>query len=248
MTTPKRESAIPAALAQLVPVKHERFAERVYESLFHAILTAKLAPKTRLPSEVQLATFFQVSRPVVRQALDRLRSDQLIESVRGSGTFVRSDWPQVSTSPPQELDLSHWLHGQELRLVLEPECAHWAALRRSQSDLQGIAAALDGFEQAAAKGDVAHHFDFQFHEAIAKAGANPRMLQVIQTLQYDVSHAVNMTRHLVRLKPWQRTRDVLEEHREIYRSIERQDAESARRAMRSHIEKARIRMLEPSPN
>jgi GntR family transcriptional repressor for pyruvate dehydrogenase complex len=57
-----------------------------------------------------------------------------------------------------------------------------------------------------------------------------------------------MTRHLVRLKPWQRTRDVLDEHRDIYRSIERQDAESARRAMRSHIEKARIRMLEPSPN
>ena len=95
---------------------------------------------------------------------------------------------------------------------------------------------------------MAHHFDFGFHEAIAQASANPRMLQVIQTLQYDVSHAVNMTRHLVRLKPWQRTHDVLDEHREIYRCIARQDAEGARRAMRSHIEKARIRMLEPSPN
>ena len=248
MTTPERESAMPSALAQLDPVKHERFAERVYESLFHAILTGKLAPTTRLPSEQQLATFFQVSRPVLRQALDRLRSDQLIESVRGSGTFVRPDWPQVSARLPQESDISHWLHGQELRLVLEPECAHWAALRRNQSDLQSMAAALAGFEQASAKGGVAHHFDFQFHEAIAKACANPRLLQVIQTLQYDVSHAVNMTRHLVRLKPWQRTRDVLDEHRDIYRSIERQDAESARRAMRSHIEKARIRMLEPSPN
>ncbi|WP_300711555.1 FadR/GntR family transcriptional regulator [Limnohabitans sp.] len=248
MTTPERESAPSNALARLQPVKHERFAERVYESLFHAILTGKLAPTTRLPPEQQLATFFQVSRPVVRQALDRLRSDQLIESVRGSGTFVRPDWQQVSTRPPQEPDISHWLHGQELRLVLEPECAHWAALRRNQADLQNMAAALDGFEQAAAKGDVAHHFDFQFHEAIARASANPRMLQVIQTLQYDVSHAVNMTRHLVRLKPWQRTHDVLDEHRDIYRSIERQDAESARRAMRSHIEKARIRMLEPSPN
>jgi GntR family transcriptional repressor for pyruvate dehydrogenase complex len=248
MTAPQRKSLLPAALARLEPVKHERFAERVYESLFHAILTGKLAPRTRLPSELQLATFFQVSRPVVRQALDQLRSDQLIESVRGSGTFVRPDWPQVSAAPPQEPDISHWLHGQELRLVLEPECAYWSALRRSQADLKSMTEALDGFEQAAAKGDVAHHFDFQFHEAIGKASANPRMLQVIRTLQYDVSHAVNMARHLVRLKPWQRTTDVLNEHREIYRSIEGQDAESARRAMRSHIEKARLRMLEQSPN
>jgi GntR family transcriptional repressor for pyruvate dehydrogenase complex len=248
MSTPERDSSPPAALTRLEPVKHERFAERVYESLFHAILTGKMAPKSRLPSEVQLASFFQVSRPVVRQALDRLRSDQLIESVRGSGTFVRPDWPQASARPPQAPDISHWLHGQELRLVLEPECAHLAALRRSQADLQRMASALEGFEQAAAKGDVAHHFDFEFHEAIAQASANPRMLQVIQTLQYDVSHAVNMTRHLVRLKPWQRTNDVLQEHREIYRCIERQDAEGARRAMRSHIEKARIRMLEPSPS
>ena len=45
-----------------------------------------------------------------------------------------------------------------------------------------------------------------------------------------------------------RTHDVLDEHREIYRCIERQDAEGARRAMRSHIEKARIRMLEPTPS
>ena len=248
MRAAESDPALPEALSRLEPVKHERFAERVYESLFHAILTGKLAPQTRLPSEVQLATFFQVSRPVVRQALDRLRSDQLIASVRGSGTFVRPDWPQVSARPPKEPDISHWLHGQELRLVLEPECAHLAALRRSQADLQRMASALEGFEQAAAKGDVAHHFDFEFHEAIAQASANPRMLQVIQTLQYDVSHAVNMTRHLVRLKPWQRTSDVLQEHREIYRCIEGQDAEGARRAMRSHIEKARIRMLEPSPS
>ena len=248
MTLPERESAALSALQRLEPVRHERFAERVYESLFHAILTGKLPPEMRLPSEVQLARFFQVSRPVVRQALDRLRSDRLIESVRGSGTFVRSDWPQTAVRPPQAPDISHWLHGQELRLVLEPECAHLAALRRSQADLQRMAAALQGFEQAAAKGDVAHHFDFGFHEAIAQASANPRMLQVIQTLQYDVSHAVNMTRHLVRLQPWQRSQDVQAEHREIFGCIERQDAESARRAMRSHIEKARIRMLEPSPS
>ena len=175
MSPPDHDATHASPLSRLEPVKHERFAERVYESLFHAILTGKLAPTTRLPSELQLASFFQVSRPVVRQALDRLRSDRLIESVRGSGTFVRADWPQATSHPPRQADISHWLNGQELRLVLEPECARLAALRRSQDDLQRMSAALSGFEQASAKGDVAHHFDFEFHEAIAQASANPRI-------------------------------------------------------------------------
>ena len=68
-----------AAGLGLEPVRHERFAERVYDSLIHSIMTGKLVPDTRLPSEVQLASFFQVSRPVVRQALDRLRQDRLVE-------------------------------------------------------------------------------------------------------------------------------------------------------------------------
>jgi len=62
----------------------------------------------------------------------RVPAVHALVSVRGSGTFVRPDWPQASARPPKEPDISHWLHGQELRLVLEPECAFLAALRRSQ--------------------------------------------------------------------------------------------------------------------
>ena len=65
-------------------VRAERFAERVYESLFYAIATGKIAPGSKLPAELELAALFDVSRPVVRQALDRLREDQLVDSRRGS--------------------------------------------------------------------------------------------------------------------------------------------------------------------
>lgn len=235
--------------AGLEPIRHERFAERVYESLFHSIMTGKLAPDTRLPSEVQLAAFFQVSRPVIRQALERLRQDRLVEPLRGSGTYVRS----ISTPPdPAQptlryaTDLSHIAHGLELRLVIEPECASLAALRHTPADLARMAAMLDGFEKASARGDVAHHFDYGFHETIAQATANPRMVKVLQSLEYDVSHAVNLWRHMAQMKPWQRTQDVLDEHRTIFELIRRHDAEGARHAMRSHVEKARVRMRDPA--
>lgn len=234
----------------LEPVRHERFAERIYDSLFHAIMTGKLAPDSRLPSELQLATFFQVSRPVVRQALHQLRQDRLVESIRGSGTYIRTNpvsIPAVTAARPVTR-MSDILHGLELRLVIEPECAYLAALRRKSKDLLRMEEMLDGFEKASARGDVAHHFDYGFHETIARATANPRMTQVLRTLQYDVSHAVNLWRHMAGMKPWQRTQDALDEHRAIFELIRHQDAEGARRAMRSHVEKARIRMLEATPD
>jgi GntR family transcriptional repressor for pyruvate dehydrogenase complex len=220
----------------LEPVRHERFAERVYESLFHAIMTGKLAPDTRLP------------RPVVRQALDRLRQDRLIESIRGSGTYVRATDKAPDAPTHTGADMGYLIHGLELRLVIEPECAYLAALRRTKADLDNMARMLSGFENAAANGDVAHHFDFGFHEAIAQASANPRMAQVLKSLEYDVSHAINLWRHMAQLKPWRRTQDAIGEHRAIYELIQQQDAEGARRAMRSHVEKARIRMLDATPD
>ncbi|RYG06323.1 MAG: FadR family transcriptional regulator, partial [Burkholderiales bacterium] len=122
-----------------------------------------------------------------------------------------------------------------------------SALRRKPADLARMEAMLDGFEQATATGDVAHHFDYGFHETIAQSTANPRMAQVLKSLEYDVSHAVNLWRHMAQMKPWQRTQDALDEHRALFELIKRQDADGARHAMRSHVEKARVRMQDAAP-
>lgn len=248
MARPEPSDAAPARpAAEALPLppapRGERFAERVYDSLFHAIMTGQLAPGARLPAELSLATRFQVSRPVVRQALDRLRAEGLLQSVRGSGSYVAPQ-PAAALAQPSAADLGHILHGLELRLMVEPECAHLAALRRQSADLARMRQMLDGFEQAHARGDVAHHFDYGFHEAIAQATANPRLVGVLKMLEYDVSRAVNLWRHLAHMKPWRRTQEALDEHRALYALIESQDAEAARRCMRAHVENARVRMMQ----
>ena len=234
----------------LAPVRHERLAEQVYESLFHLIMSGKLPPRSKLPSEVALASEFGVSRPIVRQALSRLRDARLIMSVRGSGTLVCST-PQPIPVAPLARDpdtLQHFLYGLELRLVVEPECAYLAAKRRSAKDIQRIRVELEGFEKAALKGDTAHHFDFGFHRNIAKATGNPRLLQVIDTLEYDLSHAVSLWRHLARETTKHNLQAALAEHREIFKFIQSQEANAARRAMHRHLENARMRLLEVREN
>ena len=65
------------------------YADQAYAYLFHQITIGAYAEGEQLPSENELCDLFGISRPVVRKALERLRDDDLIDSRRGSGSFVK---------------------------------------------------------------------------------------------------------------------------------------------------------------
>jgi DNA-binding GntR family transcriptional regulator len=58
------------------------------------ITSGRLRPGDRLPSEPTLTEDLQVSRSVVRQALNRLEQDGLLRRVKGRGTFVAESSPR----------------------------------------------------------------------------------------------------------------------------------------------------------
>lgn len=242
------------AFADLQNSKAERLADRVYENLFHAIVTGMITVGTRLPSENSLAKEFDVSRPVLREALDKLREDGLITSVRGSGNYVqnavsaRAEGNGNDESDRDALErIGDLLNGIELRLVVEPEAAWLAARRRGPSDIARMRAALDRFDEAVKQDAILHHHDYAFHEAVATATCNSRIVETLKSLEYDVSRSVNLMRFLVQFQPHVRTDAVQAEHEEIFRHIEAGAATKARRAMRNHIEHARIRMMSSRP-
>jgi DNA-binding FadR family transcriptional regulator len=242
------------AFADLQNSKAERLADRVYENLFHAIVTGMITVGTRLPSENSLAREFDVSRPVLREALDKLREDGLITSVRGSGNYVqnavsaRAEGHGNDESDRDALErIGDLLNGIELRLVIEPEAAWLAARRRGPSDIARMRAALDRFDEAVKQDAILHHHDYAFHEAVATATCNSRIVETLKSLEYDVSRSVNLMRFLVQFQPHVRTDAVQAEHEEILRHIEAGAATKAKRAMRNHIEHARIRMMSNRP-
>ena len=67
-----------------------RLDSRVYSELLDAIRFGRFALGQRLPSENELAQTYNVSRPIIRVALSRLREDGLIVSKQGAGSFVSS--------------------------------------------------------------------------------------------------------------------------------------------------------------
>ncbi|MEV6800160.1 GntR family transcriptional regulator [Micromonospora rifamycinica] len=77
-------------LGELDPDDPKQASQQIANKLRAAILTRRLAPGDKLPSQPDLAARYGVARETVKRALDLLRAERLIVSRQGSGAFVRA--------------------------------------------------------------------------------------------------------------------------------------------------------------
>src|ERR1700691_1042942 len=143
---PRRDRSDEIAEGLFETTRPRGLHERIHRSLVHAITSGRYEKGARLPSEPELATAFAVSRPVVRQALDRLRRDGLVKSLRGSGNYVVGIDELIAarllSASGSLLQTQLMLDDLEFRLVIEPESAFFAARRRGLADMDRIEMAL----------------------------------------------------------------------------------------------------------
>jgi len=219
-------------------------SDAVFDRMLRAIKSGAYGVDERLPTEHTLAAEFQVSRPVVRDALQRLRDQGLIYSRRGAGSFVRDHGLREPLGFGQMENLSDLQHCYDFRLTIEPEGAAMAATRRTDAALAEIRSALDLLRDATNRQAHRADADFMFHLAIAKASGNPYFSTAMQALEEHI--AVGMRFHGMSLRS---TSDglahVFTEHTAIYDSIRAGDAEGARQMMKTHLSGSRDRLFEP---
>src|SRR3954468_16037094 len=120
-----------------------KLADIVHEQLFRLITRGEFPKGCKLPPEGALAGRFGVSRPVIRDALSRLKDEGYVRSQRGSGTVVvRGEAPGQQAYPPIRT-VSDLLRSYEFRITVESATASMAAERREASDLADIERTLD---------------------------------------------------------------------------------------------------------
>ena len=114
--------------------------DEIAQELSRRILGKQLHAGDRLPSERDLCEQFSVSRPVIREALSRLKSEGLVAIKRGVGVFVTERDPREAFKI-QEIDIDHKLsvtHVMELISTVEVSATRLAAARRTADDLKQI--------------------------------------------------------------------------------------------------------------
>jgi GntR family transcriptional repressor for pyruvate dehydrogenase complex len=215
-------------------VKTSRLYEQIVQQVEDSITQGQLKPGDQLPAERDLAQRFGVSRTAVREAVKTLREKGLVEAYSGRGTFVTNGTSQAIR---QSLDLMIRINQQEgsanlaeLRLVLEPEIAGLAASRIEDQLLSTMREAVAVMERNLHDPDAYVEADLDFHLALAEAAGNPLILSLLDSI-------VGLLRE-------QRSRifDVdggpergQFHHKRILAAIEKRDPESAREAMRAHL-------------
>jgi GntR family transcriptional repressor for pyruvate dehydrogenase complex len=217
--------------------REPRLSDKVSQLIRDRILSGRLSPGDRLPSERELGEMFGVSRTVIREAVRALAAKGLIEVRSGSGLRVApADASNVQESMTLFLRAAtldyEKLH--EVRKVLEVHIAGLAADRATPEDGERLRDAARRMEQTASDGkdidlDAVAQRDLDFHAAVAAATHN----ELFMLLMDPIGEALISVRRANLRVNLEQTLDL---HRDVVERIAAGDVAGARAAMARHLD------------
>ena len=225
-------------------VRQRRLSDDIVAQLETMILEGTLRAGERLPAERALAEQFGVSRPSLREAIQKLVAKGLLVSRQGGGNYVAAELGSTFSDP-----LLHLLESNpdaqrdllEFRHTLEGSCAFYAAQRATPVDHERLRAAFDELQRCYAPNSKASRAeegaaDARFHLAIAEASHNAVLLHTIRGL-FDLLKRNVVTNIGGMYAQREETRDMLiSQHRALYEAILEGRAEDARALSNRHID------------
>ncbi|MXN53250.1 FCD domain-containing protein [Shinella sp. AETb1-6] len=212
------------------------------------IASGRLMPGNKLPGEHEMASAFNVSRNVIREAIACLRADGVIESRQGLGAFVldpreRQAIRIYSNALENEDKLKSLF---ELRGLLEVLAAELAASRRTDVQLEAIRSALARMEGDEKLTYASVDADLDFHHRVAEATNNEYIIEFLNFMGQRIRRTIFAARASHNIDAIVET--TIAEHRTIFEAISAQDVTAAGQAMRKHIDGAARRLgLSSSP-
>lgn len=227
------DAVSPNAISANLAVVRQSLGEVVYERLLSAILSGQFDGGDEL-SEVTLAEQFGVSRTPVREALNRLANDGLVENGRNRRATVRTMTRQMVVEVYQ------------VRQCLESGAARFAASLIDENEI----ARLEQFAATVPTGggsidqEQALQFDAVLHASIANHCGNRRLAE-------EVHRYSNFVPIFQRLAGRRDDRLLLayEQHLKIIDALRNHDGDAAARAMSEHIQSAlHVLLLDVFPN
>lgn len=162
------------------PIKKTRLSQAAVEMLTYQIHTGILRPGERLPPERVLSSSLGVSRTVIREALEILHSQDLIEVIGGE-RFIRShSFDEIIALIPKTFtpDDSFILEMMELRIVLDCYMAKKAAGNPNPEMIEKMQTSIDTMHTLLEKGSVSFASDIAFHHYMAEASGNSALVSI----------------------------------------------------------------------
>ena len=203
--------------------RHISLREQAYSAIKRLIITCELRPGEIL-SEPALSSQLDIGRTPIRQAIDRLLGDGLVEVMPRKGTIVK----------PVSLD--EIFNIIDVRVVNETFCVRVAAAQAGPDVALQLKRNLDAMLAAAHQREIETiaGLDQQFHALIAGSVRNPVMSDLLRNL-----HERSARMWFISLSANEQHLRICDEHAAIVDGIAKQDPDLAEQAMRAHIQSFR---------
>lgn len=201
--------------------KRATLKTQVYEYLKEKIILGDLKPGERLIEE-KIAEELNISRSPIREAIQMLEKDRILNVNRSGGVTV------------VQPTIEDYQYLYECRVVMEPLAAYYAAERCTPEKLEAIRKSLLRMRDISALKDTKdiREAKIDFHESLAEASLNPFLISIIS--QFRVINS--FYRKAILHETPQHFTEALTEHQNIFQAIADQEPELARRLMKEHIE------------
>ena len=219
------------SLGERIPLSQE-VAKRIEE----AILNKEIIPGDKLPSEHELCEQFGVSRTPIREAIRILTTQGIVEVEKGKGIFVKNISSKsvadgILKFYKHRLDGEYALDLVHTRQALEPSIAYFAAMNRSNEDLEKMEKYIKLISKHQNDPELSAKYDLAFHDSLAVASKNMLFVLMMRPL-HELIPPIKSKIH-AKLKG--STDVALLWHDKIFQAVKEKDAEAARDAMIEHL-------------
>jgi DNA-binding GntR family transcriptional regulator len=203
-------------------------ANQAYKELKRVILECQISSGDKL-NEGEFAAALGISKTPVREAVNRLEKEGLVEILPQRGAFV----VQFSEKDILELFL--------IRENLEGLAARLAAERINKENLVKLESHIQGFKEPFTEKEIQRYAkeDFKFHQNIVMLSDSQRLIKLISTL-YDHIRVFRLT--TIGLS--EKMKVSLEEHHLIVEALRLRDPEASDQRVRQHIRHVREGVME----
>jgi GntR family transcriptional regulator, rspAB operon transcriptional repressor len=192
---------------------------QVYEAILQAIVAVELEPGEAL-SEKELSVRLGVSRTPVREALIRLRGEDLVDIISQVGTFVA------------KIDVDHVSEAQFIRQALECACVRDLVARADDVDVAELRDILADQRRCQRRDDDRGFYvaDDRLHRRMAEMAGHGSVWTTVRRSKVHLDRVRRLTLPLPEVMG-----HLLEQHEAIVDAVERRDPDGAEAALREHL-------------
>ena len=219
-------------------------SNKVASILRSQILSQQYQCNDKLPSERKLSSQFKVARGTIREALTQLEQEGIVETRAGSGTYITYN---ESSTPFTIIQATSPLELIDARFAIEPQIAKLAVLNATSHDIAKLKSSLQQMDGDSADSQRFSEVDEKFHCSLAECTHNSLIIWMHKQIIEIRGHEQWQRMKKLTLKP-EAIEAYNQHHIKILQAIEQRDSEQAVKAMRSHLQYARMALTQATNN